>query len=80
MKSVVGSGIVVEMEKLLRTVKRSFRSTVPSWFASPRWLFVPRYCWTFSRSSWFIWPSLFVSPRSGDSVTNSAMSLPSPPW
>ena len=53
-KRVVGSGIVDAMEKLLRTAKRSFRSTVPSWFASPRWLFVPRYCWTFSRSSWLI--------------------------
>ena len=79
-KRVVGSGIAVARVKLFLTAKRSLRSTVPSWFASPLKLLVPKYCWTFSRSSWFIWPSSFVSPRSGACVAISSMSLPSPPW
>ena len=48
----VGSGMLVsEVLSRLRNVSRSFMSTVLSWFASPRMLFVPKLFFMFSKSN-----------------------------
>ena len=58
-RSVEGSGIAVDdvCVKLFLIANRSCRFTMPSWFASPLMLLVPKYCFVSSRSERFIRPS-----------------------